>query len=111
MNLLAGRDEAGEIVAEDPEGGPGCEQSRSEAEETDEEALGEELADETSFGGAERAANGELTAAAIGAGQHEAGEIGAGDEPDDGNGGVEGIEAGADVIGGDVPQRFDADGF
>jgi hypothetical protein len=82
--VVPAADEAGDAAATwplDEVDGPAREEEREGgAEEAEQRALGEELADEAAAGGAESRAHGELAASRHGVRQEDVGHVGAGDD-------------------------------
>src|ERR1700735_3121818 len=73
-------------------------EARSPSSEAEQKAFGECLTDEAPTAGSERGADSHLTAARGGACEHQAGNVGAGDEPECGDGSEEGEKSGALVF-------------
>ncbi len=111
VDVLAKGDGVGEIVAEDAQRSPCGGEPGGAADQADQQAFGKELPDQARFRRAESAADRQLAAARIGTGQHQAGEVRAGDEPYHPDGGIEGEQAGADIIGRHIAQRLHAHRF
>jgi hypothetical protein len=111
VNLIAEGDCICEVMTENAQRGPSGGQACEATDEADEEAFGKKLLNEAGFGGSQSAADGELAAAAVGAREHKACQVGTGDEPHDGDGCIEGVEAGTYVVGENVAEGFYEDGF
>ena len=79
-DFLEARDVARVHAADDEEAGLGHQQAENAAEDSDQDAFGEELADEAGPAGAEGGADGDFFLASGGAGEQEVGDVGAGDE-------------------------------
>jgi hypothetical protein len=106
MNVFAKGNRVGEVVAENAQRSPGSGESGGPAGEAHQQALSQELPDEARLRRAQCTADRQFAAAGISAGQHQAGEIRAGDQPHHGDSGIERVEAGADIVGGHVAQRL-----
>ena len=79
------------------------------AGEREDDAFGEQLADDAGAAGAHGGADGEFTLAAGGADEEEIGDVGAGDEQDEADGSEEDEERGARVADDGVAERLDAE--
>ncbi len=94
----AGDGAGGEFVDE-AESALGEGQAANAAEQAEDTAFGEHLADEPGAAGAESNADTELLLAAESAGEQEIGDVGASDEEDEREGGYKRVERGADRSG------------
>ncbi len=99
----------GEAADADFEGDGGEDESDDAAGDAEDEAFEKRLAEEGGAAGAEGEADGHFAAAADGADEEKSGEVGAGDEQDDGDGEEEGADEGTG-LGDDVLMEAADDG-
>ena len=92
VNIFSVKQGTGQVFLEQAESHEGDAEAGGGASNGEEQAFREELTGDAAALSPERAADGDFAAAAVGSGEHQSGDVGAGDEPHGENGPIESKE-------------------